>query len=389
MNINNVKRPKKRMTTTYFSTLNIQSYGKYNLYPQNMYDLIQGSPTGASCMERYQKFIEGNGLNNTVFSEFICNRHGETVDDIYRLLARDVALYHGFALHVNYNIFCEIVEVTHVPFESCRLEEETEDGKVVYINIHPDWEGRKTRKGKVIRVTKENVKKIYTFNPNKSVIMSQIKASGGIDSYRGQILWFSMDGKWVYPKPIYDKVITPLSTDEGLDNVKYRNVRNNFLLAGMLVHKKGTGLGIDEDGTPINSDSSDSISHSLDIFQGDENACAIMDVTIEQDEDEPKFTSFEATNMDRKYEQTEDSVTKRIYVAFGQEVFYRIMNGSIGFSSDIMRDAFHFYSSYTSNERRAISRALRSIFYHWSFNPNVSDDYDIEPLVYETNEEKV
>lgn len=48
-----------------------------------------------------------------------------------------------------------------------------------------------------------------------------------------------MDGKFVYPVPIYDKVVTNLSIDEGLDNVKYRNVRNNFLVAGMVVHKKG------------------------------------------------------------------------------------------------------------------------------------------------------
>ena len=104
-------------------------------------------------------------------------------------------------------------------------------------------------------------------------------SAGGIENYRGQVLWFSMDGKWEYPVPIYDKVVTSLSTDEGLDNVQYRNVRNNFLLAGMLVHKKGSSLGIDDDGNQIESKKNNDISESLNIFQGDENACAIMDVT--------------------------------------------------------------------------------------------------------------
>lgn len=323
-------------------------------------------------------------MNNTGFSEYICNRAEETVDDIYRLIARDMALYHGFALHVNYNVFCDIVELTHVPFQTCRLEEETLDGKVVYINIHPDWTGHKTRKGRYIRVTKDNVKKIYTFNPNKEVVMSQIKASGGIENYRGQILWFSMDGKWEYPRPIYDKVITNLSIDEGLDNVNYRNVRNNFLVAGMLVHKKGSALSIDENGNAIDDeDNSDKISESLDIFQGDENACAIMDVTIEQDEDKPEFVSFEANNFDKKFDKTAESSTMKIYTAFGQEVFYRIINGSLGFSTDIMSEAFRFYSSYTDNQRRAISRALKRVFAHWYENPNPEGDYEIRPLKYQ------
>ncbi|GJG35787.1 hypothetical protein [Prevotella lacticifex] len=387
MNINNIKKSQKRVYVGYSSSLNIQLYGKDNLYPQRMRNLIQSSHTGGACCERYQTFIEGNGLNNTEFSEYVCNRAGETVDDIFRLIAHDMAMHHGFALHVNYNILGEIVELSHIPFEACRLEEETDDGSVVFINYHPDWTGHKSRKGKYIQVTRENTKKIYTFNPRREVVQAQIIKSGGIESYRGQILWFSMDGKWEYPRPIYDKVVTNLSTDEGLDNVKYRNVRNNFLVAGMLVHKKGTSLGIDENGNALDEKSNaSSISESLDIFQGDENACAIMDVTVEQDEDKPEFTRFEAQNFDKKFSMTEESVTKSIYIAFGQEVFYRIIEGSLGFSTEIMSEAFKFYSSYTSSPRRAISRALKRIFEHWKEKANPSDDYEIQPLVYQSNE---
>ena len=108
-----------------------------------MRSLIRSSHTGGACCERYQTFIEGNGLNNTDFSEYVCNRAGDTVDDVFRLIAHDMAECNGFALHVNYNVFGEIVEVSHIPFETCRLEEETEDGKVIYVNYHPDWTGHK------------------------------------------------------------------------------------------------------------------------------------------------------------------------------------------------------------------------------------------------------
>lgn len=385
MNINNVKRAKKRIDTSYLSSLGIQAFGKDNLYPQRMYDLIRSSANGGTCLDRYQTFIEGNGLNNTAFAEYECNRSGQTVDDIYRLIAQDMALHHGFALHVNYNMMCQIVEVNHIPFMQCRLEEETEDGKVLHIAIHPDWTGHKTRKGHTIRVSKENVKKIFTFNPRKEVVLSQIIDSGGIENYRGQILWFSMDGKWDYPVPVYDKVVTPLSTDEGLDNVQYRNVRNNFLVAGMLVHKKGSTLGIDDDGNALDIKKDKDISDSLNIFQGDENACAIMDVTIESEEDEPKFVRFEANNFDSKFKTTEESVTSRIYSAFGQEPWYRIRNGSLGFSSEILSEAYEYYNSYVSKERRAISRELKQIFDCWHEEVNPSNDYEVQPLVYVSN----
>ena len=387
MNINNVKRPPKRFSVSFYTTLNIQAYGRDNLYPQRMYDLIQNSPTGGTCLDRYQTFIEGNGLNNDDFSEYVCNRAGETVDDIFRLIARDMALYHGFALHVNYNLACEIVEVQHVPFQNCRLEEESSDGYVTYINVHPDWSGQKTRRGKTIKVDKQNVDKIYLFNPRRNVVLAQIEASGGIDRYKGQVLWFSMDGKFEYPKPIYDKVVTNLSTDEGLDNVKYRNVRNNFLTAGMFIHKKGNSLGIDENGNPIQNDDrkAEAITNSLDVFQGDVNACALMDITLESDEDAPEFKPFEGTNFDAKFTCTEDSVTERIYSAFGQEPWYCIRVGKLGFSGQVLQEAYEYYNSYVSKERRAISRALKKIFDRWFEPANPSDDYEVQPLVYETN----
>lgn len=390
MNIRTVKAPQERFDTHYISELNIQSYGRDNLYPQRCYMLIQNSPTGGTCLDRYMTFIEGNGFDSTAFSEFVCNRAGDTVDDIYEHVVHDMAYYHGFALHVNYDMAGRIVEVQHVPFEQTRLEEEDENGNVRYIVIHPDWTGKKTRKGERIPRDLQHCKKIFTFNPIPQVVLSQIESCGGIQNYRGQILWFSMDGRFVYPKPIYDKIITPLSTDEGLDNVKYRNVRNNFLSSGMLVHKKGQNVVLDENGNVIGDDKDkkdNDLSRSLQIFQGDTQACAIMDVTVEADEDVPKFETFEGNNFDKKFDSTENSTTERVYSAFGQEPWFCIRKGKLGFSGQVISDAYEYYNSYVSKERRAISRVFKKIFEHWHIPVNDSNNYEIQPLVYIYNED--
>lgn len=386
MNVNNVLRPPKRFNTSYLSQLNIQTYGSDNLYPQRMNDLILNSSTGGTCLERYQTFIEGNGLRNTDFSEYVCNRKGETIDDIFSLIAQDIAKYNGFALHVNYNLACEVCELQHIPFENCRLEEEDDAGNVTYINVHPDWEGNKTRKGRKITIDRNNVKKYYTYNPIPAVVIDQIEASGGIERYCGQVLWVSMDGKFTYPKPKYDKVVTALSTDEGLDNVRYRNVRNGFMLAGLFVHKKSVQYEFDSEGNAVEKPSSMyDLSDALDTFQGDNNACSIMEIVCNSEEDKPEFINVEGNNYDDKFTVTDTSTIERIYSAFGQEPWYCIRIGKLGFSGDVLAEAYEYYNSYVSRQRRTISRALKRIFDHWYELANPADDYEIEPLVYISN----
>ena len=116
MNIQTIKRPAKRVSTRFISNLGIKSYGDDNLYPQNVADVIASSSTGKPCLNRYIRFIEGKGLKDFGFAAYKVNRTEETVDDITKLVAKDIGTYGGFALHVNYNIFGEIVELQHVPF---------------------------------------------------------------------------------------------------------------------------------------------------------------------------------------------------------------------------------------------------------------------------------
>ena len=170
--------------------------------------------------------------------------------------------------HVNYNILGEIVEINYVPFENCRLYEEDENGYVSKIAIHPDWSGKKTRSGKPLRVDKAHIDFIDVFNPRKDVVLAQIEAAGGIEYYKGQILWVSGAGRNIYPRSRADRVVTEMSTDEGLSNVKYRNVRCNFLPAGMMITKKGTSR-VDENGKEIKDDEDDGFSETLVQLQGD------------------------------------------------------------------------------------------------------------------------
>lgn len=380
------KKSNVRIDTNYQQQLGIQSYGDDNLYPQTVRNIIAASSTGSECADRLTDFIEGNGFREVAFSEYVVNRKGDTADDIHALVCRDVADFNGLALHVNYNVYGQIVELHHIPFENCRLVEEDDNGYVAKIAVHPDWTGKKTRNGKAIQVKKENVDYIDVFNPRKEVVMAQIEAAGGIEYYKGQVLWVSMAGKQIYPTGKSDRVITEMSTDEGLSNVKYRNVRNNFFPGSIVFTKKGSNINFDAEGNEVNDvDDDEGFTDALIQLQGDTNCGKIMEVTLESDEEKPEVVPLHSANYDKEFTVTDASVVERIYSAYGQEPWYCIRIGKVGFSGDILEDAFEYYNSIVSKQQRLIERTFDRIFSYWYEVANPTKDFSVQPLKYVRN----
>lgn len=388
MNVKSTKKPEKRIDINYVQRYHMQSYGRDNLYPQNIMSIVKASGTATLCLSRYEKFVEGYGLQDDVLAGTIINRDGNTIDNLLKSIACDLTRFGGFALHVNYNVLGQITEISIVPFEQLRLGETDDNGYVSEILQHCDWTGVKTKNGKRQIVTEQSITRFKVFNPDPNVVIKEIEDCGDIEHYNGQILWLSMDGKNEYPTPIYDAAVTDISTDEGLGNVKYRNVRNNFLVACMLVAKKGAPR-INSEGEEIEDDTQLISDEDLVQFQGDSQSSKILYVELENDEDEPKIVNFPTRNLDKEFQVTDSSVVERIYAQFHQELFYSIRIGKLGFSGDVMQDAYEYYAGEVTNEQRFIERALDSVFKYW-FDNSISRNFSIKPLKYisATNNDK-
>lgn len=384
MNVKKAKKPAARIEVNYASRFKMQTYGDDNLYPQNIMAITSASGTAELCLNRYAKFIEGFGFANDALANYKIDRDRTTADMLLHDVARDLAKFSGFAIHVNYNVLCQVTELHFLPFEQCRLEEEDDNGNVAHILVHPDWRGRKTKSGKMFQVTEKNIDRIHVFNPNPAVVASQIAEAGGVENYKGQVLWCSMDGKNQYPTPIYDSIITDISTDEGLANIKNRNARNNFLVACMLIAKKGLPkvTGYDEKGEPIEEERQMIADEDLIKFQGDTNGSKILYVELEDDEEEPKVVAFPTKNYDKEFTATDASVIERIYAQFHQELFYSIRIGKLGFSGDVMEDAYQYYAGEVTNEQRFIERYFVHLFQYWYDDLLKNADCMIQPLKY-------
>lgn len=360
MKVTRLPKADSALDLRFLRQLGVKSYDADNLYPQNALSIVAASKTGYGCLSRYIDYIEGRGIASEVLAAMRVNLNGETLADLHSLVSADLATFEGFAIHVNYNVDGTITDMHHVPFEHVRLTEPDAEGVIRQVALHPDWSGQLTRNGKPVRVTEKNIDYIDVFNPQPEVVLSQMLEAGGPQYYKGQILYYSREGHLQYPRAKFHSVLTDLSTDEGLSNVMLRNVRNNFLPAGVFVRLRGAGQ-------PVTDESQEqAYSDDLLALQGDTESVNIMEVTVGTKEEIPEFLTMRGNNYDKDFTNTSAETKDCIYSAFGQEGWLAIRNGKVGFSGTLVADVERDYAKRCIKAQRPLSRAYVSILSVWA-----------------------
>jgi hypothetical protein len=371
-----VLKKDKRFESRNDKTYGIQTYGENNDYPQQVRMIVKSSGTGTSCLNIYKKFIKGKGFTKETYSK-ILNESGQSTDYILEMIANDFAEFGGVAIHVNYNANFKIVEINHVPFEHVRFDLPNEKGEFDKVKIHTDW-GRQFTK--IRKWKKDDIETLYLFNPDPAVIAEQVELSGGWENYKGQVYYYSSSGVLVYPEPIYDSVLTDMNTEEGISNVNNRNVRNNFLTAGMLIDKVQDNNSLAGDEMAKSDEQSDTEKAILQ-FQGDENAGKILYIQIETEDEKPEFVSFKGENYDKEFAVTNETVEDKIGQAFNQPPILRAKDVGANFGADLIKNAYNFYNSVTENERIVLERIFNELFRYWFVVEQF--DFTIDPLSYD------
>lgn len=402
--LSTIKPPEKRIVPTYDKKLKLTTYGAANDYPQRLLEVLGASGAARLCVKRYYRNIKGQGFQDGILGSIEVNGNGDTLDDLLDMAASDYSKFEGIAIHVNYNLGGEIISARVLPFQNCRLSEPDSSGFSPFVLVHPDWTGCETRNGKVVKVDEDHVDKVCVFNPNSRVVMSQMQEAGGIDNYKGQILYVGNERRNRYPVPKLDVIVTEMSTDEGLANTSYRNVRYNFHPSGLLLMKKAR----DADNSPYErevpadvdpreierqrlrdiEEDEDKFDASMLKMQGDTNLGNFGICRYNDTEDKPEFMAFGGRNYDKEFNVTEGSNTERIYAQFEQEIYYTIRKGKLGFSSQIAKDAFEYCANNTQAERDFMKAEFERIVKASNFisNPDLVD-LTVAPPVYISKKE--
>lgn len=354
----------------------IQMYGEQNDYPQKVMEVVGASITGGACVEQYGRFLFGRGFRQRDFYKAVVNWRGDRADDLLDAVARDLATFGGFALHVNWNARYEITSVAHVPFEWLRLGELDDDYNTNRIALHKDWGRRNTN---LRRFRSQDIEWFDFFDPDHEAIRQQVEEAGGWEAWNGQIYYYSRRGPKCYPLPVYDAALTDMSAEEGLSNLSYRNIRNNYLPAGMFIdHLNGAN----------SKEQADERKEELAQFQGDTKAGRMLYCNLEEGEQEPEFKPFETNNTDQKFKQADDKVPDRIGAAFCQPPILRAKDVGSNFGSTAMKEAYDYYNSQTETERLLLERVMADVFQYMDGigKMNPEGDYSILPKVYNVNQ---
>ena len=353
----------------------IQTYGDTNDFPQTVSEIVQASKTGNACVSIYNDFVYGHGFKDPGIYRLRVNKEGEKLDKILRMVCKDFTVWHGFAIHVNYNMNFRVSSIHHIPFESLRLEKADDNGFIGRTAYHPDWGHRdKTRS----RWSPSDIEWFHLFNPDPEVILNQVEEAGGWDNYNGQILSFSGDseGSPSYPIPIFIAEMTDMRTEEALANVAGRNACSNFLSAGILVDIKDET----QDESQVNE-----TQEELNKFQGDENTSQLWYIQCKSKDEVPQFIRFSGENYDKAFEVTQRVIPENIGQAFKQPPILRAVDVGANFGADLMTNAYKYYNSVTVRERQQLEETFVSIFEYW-WAPLENPDFAIQSLTYNAGE---
>lgn len=330
-----IKLP-ERFFEEYDKALNIRKFGTDNLYPQNLKDLMRAECNLSRCVNR---------LATHLFGEYV--PVGLLDSDIVGAICDDMALFYGFALHVNYNGLGDINSVNYVPFESVRLCEQGSNGKYTQCYVCSDWAGVRTVNKKKVDPKKDAVQ-YNIFTTNLETRLMRMEACGGAENYKGEILYFS-NNAYGYPISPADSILNLVSASIGIQNATYRDVRNGM--------QPAVCLSVPAGGT----DDNDSLAEDLASIQGDDNLGKILLFEFNDKDEKPEVLNLGVENYDGRFEKSKDYIESKILEVYGQEAFKKLMEGGWGFSSSQIAEIYAYYNFSLRGIRNKMEAVLRQI----------------------------
>jgi hypothetical protein len=362
----------------------ILSYDIDNKYQQRVLDIISNSGTASSCVELFSSFIQGKGFRDTTFYKAIINNKGITNDVLLKKLGDNWASLSDFSVHFNYNVLGEISEINYIPSWYLRLPDYDNREYAGKIALYDDWDMQREKR--------VDEKKIAWYNPyNPNTVVDEIEEVGGIEYYKGQILWYAYENGR-YSLSHADPVLEDMQTEGKSKTYKYRNISTNFLASHILITDKKEDISNqpseeeNNEGSLVRrriQETDNSFDEAFEDFQGSDEALKIMKVEKTHPEQTFELKKVDIQDVEDLYQFTEESCRDNIIRRFTQPpVLVGVqVAGKLGSSSKEIQEAREFYDSITYKSRLLFEQLFERIFSNFhdkSINP--SGDYSIIPI---------
>jgi hypothetical protein len=334
----------------------IQRFGLDNLYPQMCDMLLKRSFSLRSVTDRIADFVNGEGFVNEAIGTMIVNTKGikgQSLNKLLTIVSKPYVNFETVVLHVGYNLNYGISCLTPIPFGYVRFGiKNPSTGTVDFLAYSTNWErdGRK-------EATDRKITFYDTFNPDPAVVAEQIEKAGGIDNYKGQILYLTPeDGQ--YPLSTFDSVLDDAQTQIELGTFRVSNIQNSFLSTTAFLYPAGKFNSTQEE-----NDFYDLIGNKI----GAANAgtrIGLFDPTGTKSIKD-LLMNLTPENLDKLFELTESTAKENIIENYGWPKILQGITTSGLFAKEEIEDAYTYANSITRNRRAQLSEIFSTILQYW------------------------
>jgi hypothetical protein len=269
------------------------SFGADNGFPAKLIDLMNYSSIHGTCINATVEAIIGNGLTSNMPETLdFANFEGESWNDIFKKVAKDLKLFGGFALEVIWSKDrSKIAEVYHIDFSYLRAKEKNLRGKIPGYYIWDGWDGVSA----YVNQSLNDIPFLPVYN----------KAKKDEEPSQIYVYYAYRPGMKYYPLPDYVGALKVIELDAQVDNFHLNNISNGVV----------PSLAITTF-TNANEEEREAIEIMIrGQYGGTENAGALIYMDVDSPENAPKIEPIPSNGTDQYYTTINDLVTQKILTA--------------------------------------------------------------------------
>jgi hypothetical protein len=285
------------------------SFGDDNLYPTYLKELADTSPVHGAIVKGVARMIGGKGFAP------LPTYNTDRLSRILPSVASDMSLYGGFYVECIKALGSdEVVKVTHLPFENCRLAVD-ENSNVTGIYYSKNWAQYRKKINEPVHIP------LNSGDVKRFVKISFLDETTSV----------------YYPQPSYKSCINYIELDRQISVFHVSNILNNFA--------PGTIVSL-FNGTP-DEDSKNAMKRELQGATGASNAGKMVVLFNEPDQQKPDIVTYQLNDADKQYDLLNRTATEKILVGhlITTPLLFGIKYGGDGFSSnaDEMRQGLEIF----------------------------------------------
>lgn len=284
------------------------AWGEMNNYPDYLMSLYEDVPILKSLVDGVTDYICGDGIITDWALTGKVNKKGDTLYDIIRMIAFDLALYNGFALNIIKNKFGGVAEIWHLDFSKVRSNK---DNNIFFYSN--DWSKSYGR----VKYIKYNAYDSDGTEPST-------------------IFYYKKYNNHIYPTPIWAAAATACEIEKKMNEYHLNNISNSFS-SNYIVNFNG-GRPTDEIKEQIEEE-------FYDKFTGVENAGRPMLVFNNSKEEETTIVKVDADNFIDRYTTLAQRTREQIFLAFrATPNLFGIPTETTGFNTQEYTSSFKLFN---------------------------------------------